>query len=55
MCTPKVYVGTYAKYNNGNLFGEWLELDDYSDEDEFLEACRELHSDEEDPELMFQD
>ena len=40
---------------NGNLFGEWMELESYFDEDEFLEACRELHSDEEDPELMFQD
>lgn len=53
--TPKVYVGTYAKYNNGNLSGEWLELDDYSRIDEFLEACKKLHEDENDPELMFQD
>lgn len=53
--TMRVYVGTYAKYNNGNLFGKWFNLEDYADEDEFLEACRELHADEEDPELMFQD
>lgn len=53
--TPRVYVGTYAKYNSGNLFGKWLDLDDYSDKDSFLEACRELHKDESDPELMFQD
>lgn len=51
----RVYVGTYNKYNNGSLFGKWLDLSDYSDKDEFLEACRELHKDEEDPELMFQD
>ena len=51
----RVYVGTYAKYNNGSLFGKWLDLSDYSDKDEFLEACRELHEDEEDPEFMFQD
>lgn len=51
----RIYVGTYAKYNNGNLFGKWLDLEDYSDKNEFLEACRELHADEEDPELMFQD
>ena len=51
----RVYVGTYAKYNNGSLFGKWLDLSDYSDKDEFIEACRELHKDEEDPELMFQD
>lgn len=51
----KVYVGTYAKYNNGSLKGEWLSLSDYYDKDEFLEACKNLHSDEEDPEFMFQD
>ena len=32
-----------------------MELNDYSDRDEFYEACAELHADEEDPELMFQD
>ena len=41
-----VYVGTYNKYNNGSLFGKWLDLSDYPDKDEFLEACRELHEDE---------
>ena len=51
----KLYVGTYAKYNNGSLEGEWLDLDDYADAEEFEEACLELHKDEEDPELMFQD
>lgn len=51
----RIYVGTYAKYNDGNLFGKWLYLEDYSDKDEFLKACRELHADEENPELMFQD
>ena len=51
----RVYVGTYAKYNNGSLFGKWLDLSDYSDKDEFWEACRELHEDEQDPEFMFQD
>ena len=44
----KVYVGTYAKYNNGSLYGAWLDLSDYSDKEEFYEACRELHEDEED-------
>ena len=51
----RVYVGTYAKYNNGSIFGEWLTLGDYSDLSEFYDACKELHADEEDPELMFQD
>jgi antirestriction protein len=50
-----VYVGTYSKYNNGDLTGEWLNLEDYADREDFLTACRELHKDEADPELMFQD
>lgn len=52
---PMVYVGTYAKYNNGSLEGEWVNLSDFSDKDDFIEYCLELHSDEEKPELMFQD
>jgi antirestriction protein len=32
-----------------------MDLSDYSDREEFYNACRELHNDEEDPELMFQD
>lgn len=53
--TPRVYVGTYAKYNNGDLTGEWVDLTDYSSYDDFLDYCVELHSDEDDPEFMFQD
>ena len=48
----RVYVGTYGKYNNGSLFGAWLDLSDYTDKEEFYEACRELHKDEEDAEYM---
>jgi antirestriction protein len=51
----KVYVGTYAKYNDGNLGGEWLDLENYASKEEFIAACVELHKDESDPELMFQD
>lgn len=51
----RVYVGTYAKYANGNLSGAWLDLSDYEDLDEFLTACKELHKDEESPEFMFED
>lgn len=51
----KIYVGTYAKYNSGSIFGEWIDAEDYSDKEEFIEACKELHKDEPDPELMFQD
>ena len=50
-----IYVGTYAKYNDGNLFGQWIDPNDYSNKDAFIEACNELHADETDPELMFQD
>ncbi|WP_237077041.1 antirestriction protein ArdA [Myroides odoratimimus] len=50
-----VYVGTYGKYNDGSIFGEWLKLSDYSDKKEFYTACKELHNDEADPEFMFQD
>lgn len=51
----QLYVGTYNKYGSGSIFGEWVKLSDFSDADEFLEYCRELHADEEDPEFMFQD
>ncbi len=54
LSNARIYVGTYAKYNNGSLKGEWIDLSDYSDLDEFLEYCRKLHKDESDPELMFQ-
>lgn len=54
MTTPRVYVGTYAKYNNGSIDGAWIDLDDH-DLDSFQEAIHELHKDEEDPEFMYQD
>lgn len=52
---PSIYCGTYAKYNSGSIAGRWLALEDYADADAFLAACRALHADESDPELMFQD
>jgi len=30
----KVYVGTYAKYNNGSIKGDWIELSNFSSIDE---------------------
>lgn len=51
----KLYVGTYKKYNEGLLRGAWLDLDKFNNADEFATACRRLHKDERDPELMFQD
>ncbi|ELY6169644.1 antirestriction protein ArdA [Cronobacter sakazakii] len=53
--TPAVYVGTYHKYNCGSIFGKWFDLTDFEDEDEFHDACRQLHANEPDPEFMFQD
>ena len=55
MNSVKVYVGTYGKYSSGSISGKWLDLEDYSDKDEFFEACRDLHKDERDHEFMFQD
>lgn len=52
---PSIYVGTYAKYNDGNLYGAWIDLTKCADVDEFLEVCKTLHDDEADPEFMFQD
>ena len=51
----KIYVSTYRKYNEGNLKGEWLDLSNFSSKEEFIEACIQLHADEDQPELMFQD
>lgn len=53
--SPRIYVGTYGKYNSGSIKGAWLDLTDYADQYEFYDACLELHADESDPELMFQD
>lgn len=50
----RIYVGTYAKYTNGSIKGAWIDLDGH-DADSFREACLQLHADEHDPELMFQD
>ena len=51
---PAVYVGTYEKYNNGSIGGGWMSLEGH-DKESFYAACAELHSDESDPEFMFQD
>jgi antirestriction protein len=53
---PAVYVGTYAKYNSGNLGGRWVNLELWAgDRAGFLAHCAEIHSDESDSEFMFQD
>lgn len=53
--TPAIYVGTFQKYNNGSLAGQWLTLTDFDSKADFYEACHQLHQDESDPELMFLD
>lgn len=50
-----VYCGTYKKYNEGSLNGGWLHLGRYQNGAAFLEACKKLHTDESDPEFMYQD
>ena len=50
---PALYVGTYAKYNNGDLSGMWISIAQCYDYEEFMKVCYFLHRDEEDPELMF--
>lgn len=53
---PKIYCGTYAKYNSGSIAGKWIDLEDFAgDKEGFYKACAELHADESDPEFMFQD
>ena len=50
-----VYVGTYNKYNCGNLDGAWVDLESFNDEEELMEFLYRLHADEAEPELMVQD
>lgn len=52
---PAIYVGTHAKYNNGSIAGEWVDMTQVADKEDFFDLCRAIHSDEEDPEFMFQD
>lgn len=52
---PAVYIGTYKKYNNGNLSGAWVNLVECGTYSNFLEKIRNIHSDEKDPEYMIQD
>ena len=52
---PRIYVSTYAKYNDGSLEGEWVDLTDFDTYEDFVDYCSELHKDENDPEFMVQD
>lgn len=52
---PSVYCGTYAKYNDGNLCGLWIDVSSFDNYDDFIDFCKAIHADEDDPELMFHD
>ena len=52
---PAIYCGTYAKYNNGSLYGMWVDLSTFENYHDFIEFCNRLHANEAEPELMFQD
>lgn len=53
--SPALYCGTYGKYNSGNLRGMWVDLSTFDSYEEFINFCKAIHADEEDPELMYQD
>ncbi len=52
---PSVYIGTWAKYNDGDITGLWIDLTTFEDYDLFISFCKALHADECDPELDAQD
>ncbi len=52
---PSVYVGTWAKYNEGDLTGLWIDLTTFDDREDFVNFCYAIHADERDPELDAQD
>ena len=53
--SPALYCGTYGKYNSGNFRGMWVDLSTFGSYEYFINFCKAIHADEEDPELMFQD
>jgi antirestriction protein len=40
--TPRIYVADLEAYNNGRLEGEWLDLSDYNDADELMDAIQNV-------------
>ena len=53
--SPALYCGTYGKYNEGNLGGMWVNLSTFDSYEDFINFCKAIHADENDPELMYQD
>ncbi len=52
MAKARIYVTTECLYASGNHFGEWLELNNYSNKKEFEIAFRALSQTEEEPKMM---
>jgi antirestriction protein len=42
METPRIYVADLEAYNNGRLVGEWLDLADYNNADELMDAIQDV-------------
>jgi len=42
MESPRIYVADLEAYNNGRLVGEWLDLSDYNDADELMDAIQDV-------------
>ena len=53
--SPALYCGTYGKYNSGKLRGMWVDVSKFGSYEYFIDFCKAIHADEEDPELMYQD
>ena len=53
--SPALYCGTYGKYNSGNLGGIWVNVSTFGSYEYFIDFCKAIHADEEDPEIMCQD
>ena len=53
--SPALYCGTYGKYNSGDLRGMWVNVSAFGSYEYFIDFCKAINADEEDPELMFQD
>ena len=51
----RVYITTEKRYTDGNLFGIWMELSKFLKKKDFMQACRELYADEDDPVFLFTD
>ena len=53
--SPALYCGTYGKYNSGNFIGIWVNVSTFGSYEDFINFCKAIHADEDDPEIMFQD